>query len=57
MFNKLTDGAVRLYLCAKLYEKLNNEKTWTKDQLIKLSGMSIRTIDKHLRQLVIHGFI
>ncbi len=56
MFNKLTDGVIRLYLCAKLYEKLNNEKTWTKDQLIKLSGMSIRTIDKHLRQLVIHGF-
>jgi predicted transcriptional regulator len=51
LFHILSDGAVRVYLAAKLHEKMTGERLWTICNLVELTGFSTRTLHRHLQQL------
>lgn len=57
LFHLLSDGAVRVYLAAKLHEKMTGERLWTICNLVELTGFSTRTLHRHLQQLTDYSLI
>lgn len=56
-YNILSDTSVKIYLMMKVFEKLEDIKSWSRNDIMRAADISDKTFKRNIEELIISGFI
>lgn len=56
-YSLLSDGSVKIYLMMKLFEKVEDIKEWTREDICRVADISLKTFNRNIKDLLKLGYL